>query len=248
MSIRLKCLEARPMATQRLLLVPYAGAGMAAFRGWAREVSAQAEPYVLQLPGREDRLRESAFRAWSAMFQAATEALSSWPRLPVCVFGHSLGAVIALELARWMHARQPGRLRHLYVAARPWPGALTAERRDLSALGDDEFLAAMDRQYGSMSSSLSHPEVRELALPALRADLCLLDSHQYVDAPALSCPLTVYGGADDPMTNTATLEAWRRETIGPFKVHIVKAGHFFLESHRLELLVDVNGGFASSLK
>jgi medium-chain acyl-[acyl-carrier-protein] hydrolase len=237
MSVRLKCLEARPMATQRILLVPYAGAGMGAFRGWAKEVSAQAEPYVLQLPGREDRLREPPYRSWPAMLRAATEALGAWPSLPVSIFGHSLGAVIALELARWLNVQRPGKLRHLFVAGRPWPGAPTAERRDLVSLGDDDFLAAMDQQYGSMSSSLSIPEVRDLTLPALRADLCLLDSYRYADAVTLNCPLTASGGTGDPMTDAASLSDWRRETSGAFKMHWVQAGHFFVESHRSEVLV-----------
>jgi surfactin synthase thioesterase subunit len=227
------------MASMTLLCIPFAGAGPAAFRNWARGLPQFIEPYAVQLPGREDLLNAAPIVDWQPMRVDLIDAFARLPPRPAAIFGHSLGAVIALDLARWMHAQQPGRLHHLFVAGRPWPGQPSGERGDLLELGDDAFLAALDRQYGSLTSSLSHPEIRELTLPTLRADIRLLDSFRYEAAEPLDCPLTVYGGTGDPATNAASLDAWRRETGGPFRVRMFDGAHFFLETHRDEVIADV---------
>jgi len=239
MTIRLKCLIAQPLASTRLLCIPFAGGGTTVFRAWSALLPKHIEAFAVQLPAREDRMREPAFEQWRPMMEALVEAVAALPALPTAIFGHSLGAVIGLELARWMHVSQPGRLRHLFAGGRPWPGRGTAERADLHALPDAEFLQVLDRQYGSLSSSLSHPEVRELTLPTLRADLRLLDSYRYASSPSLDCPLTVYGGTDDPTTTAESLDAWRQETRGPFRVRMLNGHHFFLDPHRTQLIKEI---------
>lgn len=239
MTVRLKCLAPRPMASLRLLCIPFAGGGTLTFRGWAALLPPQVEAFAVQLPGREDRLRELALDAWQPMMDAMIEAVAPLPFLPTAIFGHSLGAVIGLELGRWMHARQPGRLIHVFASGRPWPGSSTGECSNLHALSDDDLLRVLDRQYGSLSTSLSHPDIRDLTLPILRADLRLLDSYRYSRSPVLDCPLTVFAGIDDPVTSAASLAGWGQETHGPFRVRMLDGQHFFLESHRTQLVADI---------
>ena len=74
------------------------------------------------------------------------------PAMPTAYFGHSLGAVVALELAR---AEAAGPPLHLFCAARPWPGAPTGERPDMECLDDDAFIDAMAAQYGSLNEALA---------------------------------------------------------------------------------------------
>lgn len=239
MTVRLKCLAARPMASMRLLCIPFAGGGALAFHAWAALLPPQIEASAVQLPAREDRLREPMLDRWQPMMDALIAAVAPLPPLPTAIFGHSLGAVIGLELARWMQTRQPGRLRHLFASGRPWPGSENGERDDLHSLTDEALLHALDRRYGSLATSLSHPEIRALTLPVLRADLRLLDSYVYARAPALDCPLTVFAGSDDPATTAANVHAWHHETHGPFRTRMLDGDHFFIESRRTELVAAI---------
>ena len=227
------------MASLRLLCIPYAGGGAGTFRGWAAMLPAHIEAFAVQLPAREDRLAEPALDAWSPMFQALTRTVRPLPWLPTAIFGHSLGATIGLELARWMHAEQPGRLRHLFASGRPWPGGSACAAADADALPDDVLLQELDRQYGSLTTSLAHPDIRELALPILRSDLRLLRSHRYSPAPLLDCALTVFAGSDDPATSAQNLAGWRQETTGPSRIQTLPGRHFFLESHRPQLMAQI---------
>lgn len=243
MPIHLKCLAPRPMASLRLICIPHAGAGALTFRPWMALLPAHVEVYAVQLPGREDRIRESPLVAWPAMMGALAEAIRPLPLMPTAVFGHSLGAVIGLELARWMHRDQPGRLVHLFVSGRPWPGNPAPEDhafRNLLAGGSDEaLLQELDRRYGSMATNLAHPEIRELMMPVLRADLRLLAAHRHAPAPPLECPLTVFAGTEDHTTPIASLDGWSSETRGETMVRMLEGQHFFLESHRHLLLDEI---------
>lgn len=245
MTVRLKCLAARPMASLRLLCIPFAGGGALAFREWPALLPAHVEAFAVQLPAREDRLREPALDRWQPMMEALIAAVSPLPAQPTAIFGHSLGAVIGLELGRWLQASQPGRLRHVFLSGRPWPGVGGNEHGDWRGLTDEALMAALDRHYGSLSTSLSHPDIRELAIPALRADLCLLDSYRYAPSAALDCPLTVFAGTDDPATDAAGIAAWRHETRGTFRTRTFDGGHFFVESCRPQLLAEITALLAA---
>ena len=239
MSQIIKCLQHQPMATLRLICIPYAGAGASVYRAWAKLLAPKIEVFAVQLPGREDRLRDPAFRQWAPMMAALTGATADLPRMPTAIFGYSLGAVVALELSRWMHRHQADQLRHLFVAARPWPGDATAEGGAMEALDDKELLSILQHRYGTLPASLSHPEIREVALPALRADLMLLDSYVHALGPTLRCPVTVYGGRADPMTREFRLDNWLRESSGPLRVQLFESEHFFIDACQSDLLADI---------
>src|SRR5262245_57467554 len=100
--MRIKCLTPRPMASMSLLCIPFAGAGAGAFRNWGRQLPDFIEAYAVQLPGREDTLNMPPLTDWRRMQDSVFESVARLPSLPVAIFGHSLGAVLALELARWL--------------------------------------------------------------------------------------------------------------------------------------------------
>ena len=238
MSIRLKCLSPRPMASLRLLCIPFAGGGAGAFRGWADLLPAHVEAFAVQLPGREDRLDEAPLTQWPAMLEALVARVSGLHPQRTAIFGHSLGAVIGFELARRM-AQSGSALEHLFVSARPWPGGQAASPALAWPADDDAMLAELERRYGGLPASLSHPDIRAVVLPALRADLHLLGDHRYRPAPPLPCPLTVFAGARDPGTGAGALAGWQAETAAAFDSQLFDGGHFFIESHGRELVAAI---------
>lgn len=235
MTIRLKCLAPRPMASMRLICIPFAGAGAAVFRGWADLLPTHVEPFAAQLPGREDRLSEAAPTRWQPVLDGLVAQLSRLPPQRTAIFGHSLGAVIAFELARRLQGGGIAPLEHLFVSARPWPGRPQEPVAPLGLEDDAAMLAMMQRRFGTLPASLSHPDIRDVVLPALRADLHLLDDHRYRPAPPLPCGLTVFAGLHDPGTEPATLSDWQSETSGTFAIETFDGGHFFIEDMRHEV-------------
>src|SRR5215213_9001369 len=90
----------RPRASVRLFCFPYAGGGASVFRGWAEGLPEAVEVCPVQLPGRETRFLEPAYTRLPALVEALAESLTPHLDRPFVFFGHSLGALVAFELAR----------------------------------------------------------------------------------------------------------------------------------------------------
>lgn len=233
-----RCLAPRPMAATRLLMAPFAGGGVSVLRPLAALLPPSIEPFALQLPGREDLGSRVAFTDWRKMIEDAAGALERTPRGPVALFGCSLGALIALELARRLGAGGARRLIRLFVAARPAPSAKAPDRALIAeglALGGTELLERMTKAYGAPPASLRDPEIRDYALPILKADLALLSDYRYPGAAGLAAPITVLSGTADPVAAQSDPALWRRETSSEVDCVSVKGGHYFVDGAPAEV-------------
>lgn len=175
-----------------LVCLPFAGAGASFFTPW--QDRAPEGPHVLpvRLPGREERFVEEphtdAVRAAAEAHTQVTRQLPEGAR--VAVFGHSLGAVLGFELAHRLEAEPGVRLDALVVSGAPGPWSGRADRA--SGLPDAEFLARVRTFAGYAHPALEHPEMRELLLPLLRADVRTHETYR----PASDGPLAAYVVAD----------------------------------------------------
>jgi medium-chain acyl-[acyl-carrier-protein] hydrolase len=114
-------LKPRSGARRRLLCVPYAGVGPSVYRRWAEALPADIEVGVVHLPGREGRLRETPFTRIEPLIDAASMALRPYLDLPFAMFGHSMGALVAFELARRFRDDDGSAPTHLFVSGRRAP-------------------------------------------------------------------------------------------------------------------------------
>ena len=223
--------QPRPGARLRLLMIPHAGGGASSFRGWAEELPSEVEGCPVQLPGRENRMREPPFDRLPALVEALAAALERWRDLPYAVLGHSNGALIGFELAR--HARRtgtPGPV-HLFASGRRAPH-LPSRQRDVHRLPQDELLAELSALGGMPRQILEHPELLELLLPVLRADMAITETHQHADEPPLGIPITALTGTEDAKVSIDEAKAWERHTAAQFRLHAFPGDHFYLYSAR----------------
>jgi medium-chain acyl-[acyl-carrier-protein] hydrolase len=91
----------------RLFCFPFAGGSAQAFREWRDHLPQSIELCAVQLPGREMRQRETPIASADDIVEALLPALLPLMDRPFILFGHSMGAVIAFELARGL--QQEGR-------------------------------------------------------------------------------------------------------------------------------------------
>lgn len=236
------CPLERPNARLRLFCFPHAGVGASAYRAWAGLVPDTVEVRAVQLPGRESRLREPCVTAMPALVEDVAAALE--PLLfdrPFALFGHSMGALLAFETARRL-ARVPGAAPlHLFASARRAPH-LPARSRPIADLEEGAFLDEIRKRYdGVPREVLEEPDLLALLLPALRADLALIESYKFEAAAPLECPITVYGGADDLEARDDELSAWRVHTRGTFGLRMFPGSHFFIRSSTAAVTADLSG-------
>ena len=75
------------------------------FRGWPDALTEKIELRVAQLPGRGSRLREGRFEQMKPLAETLAKALHPLLDRPFAFFGHSLGVLVAFEVARNLRAR-----------------------------------------------------------------------------------------------------------------------------------------------
>jgi medium-chain acyl-[acyl-carrier-protein] hydrolase len=243
----LRLFEPRPLARLRLFCFPYAGGGASIFRSWGSGLPATVEVCALQLPGRETRFRDPAFRQLEPLADEIARVLQSELQRPFAFFGHSMGAALAFEVARRL-ARAGGPTPvHLLVSGRNAPRE-PDEDPPIYGLPRDQFFAELKQHGGTPDEVLANAELMELVEPLLRADFELIETYDYqADGTLLTMPLTAFTGLEDADVPLAKVLPWAEETTGPFRSHALPGGHFFLNGHRAELLALVGRALAPHL-
>ena len=223
------CRRSNPGAAVRLFCFHHAGGSAAVFRNWSDGLP-DLEVHAIQLPGRGSRFREAPYARVRDLARDVAEGIGLRLQGAYALFGHSFGGLVAFEVAHELSRRGQGDLVHLFVSGRRGP-RLPDPVPPLHGLEDAALLQAVRARYGGIPEAiLREPELLQLLLPALRADLEALETYAYEPRAPLTCPIAAFGGADDPWATTAELEAWRPETTAAFSLRRFSGGHFYLQA------------------
>jgi surfactin synthase thioesterase subunit len=225
-----------------LVCLPFAGAGASFFRPWTTAAPDGIEIVAPQLPGRERRIAEQPYRdvheAVRGLLPQVRDGVGDRSR--VALFGHSLGAVLAYELAILLarEAADAGvEVVRLVVSGSPGPFAQRTRRA--TGLPDDEFLLRVAGFAGYRHDALADPQMRELIVPTLRADVEMHEGYRPSTTGELAVPITAVRGRSDALVTTAEVEEWGKATSRAFAVVEVDGGHMYLAERPDDLLRQV---------
>jgi medium-chain acyl-[acyl-carrier-protein] hydrolase len=193
------------------------------------ELDADVELWAVNLPGRESSLKAPRFTALGELVDGLCSRFVPGLRAPYAFFGHSMGALIGFELARRLRVDAVPGPEHLVLSGFRAPH-LPDRHPPVHRLPDERLVARLRRLGGTPPEVLREPELMELMLPLLRADLSICETYKYVYDDPLACSLTVFGGVDDREVDRDELAAWQRHVDGQFALHLFPGGHFFLQS------------------
>jgi surfactin synthase thioesterase subunit len=221
-------------AKLRVFCFAHAGSGASFYSRWHKLLPPDVEICRIALPGRETRRQENAYTQMRDLIPPLFAALRPFMDQPFALFGHSMGAAVAYEVARQCEAHGINHLRHLFVSGRRAPH-LPARRRPFYNLPIDEFLAMLQSLSGTPDSVMAEQGLLDLFLPCLRADFELIETYVPLPGIKLQTGISAYCGDTDPEVECSELSAWRHATDGHFKSRIFNGHHFYLQPMTPEL-------------
>ncbi len=227
--------SARPKI--RLLCFPHAGGAASMFRTWADRLPGETEVWAVCLPGREQRLAERPADRIDAVLDGVWRAVESLLEVPLVLFGHSMGAIMALEFAHHMRDTRCVEPHRLIISAAA-PGRAFGE--DFRYASDAELLTTIAKSWGALPDEvLASVEMRSMILATMRADLHLLATCYRNHPSPLTCAIDALGGADDHSIPASVLEGWCGHTNGPFSLKMFPGGHMFIAAPNARSFLDV---------
>ncbi|WP_181797416.1 thioesterase II family protein [Streptomyces sp. WELS2] len=220
----------------RLLCLPHAGGSASFYFPVSKALSPAVDVRAAQYPGRQDRAGEPLAHSVQELARGVFEALDERDPAPLALFGHSMGALVAFELARLLeNAGRPPAV--LFLSGRRGP---SAERTETLGLDDDaRLIEEVVRLDGTDAAVFQDEDLLQLILPVLRADYRAVDTYRPTPGPRLGCPLVVLTGDADPRVTPDEARTWARETDGPFECHVHPGGHFYLVARQQAVLAGI---------
>ncbi|MGH3722155.1 MAG: thioesterase II family protein [Pseudonocardiaceae bacterium] len=214
----------------RLVCLPHAGGSASSFLSFSRSLAAVLEVVAVQYPGRQERRREPCFGSIAELADQVFRVLKPLTDRPLALFGHSMGAIAAFEVARRLEDAAGVSLVALFVSGRRAPSRYRAEC--VHQKDDDGIVAEIKELSGTDTRVLDDEELLRMVLPAIRSDYAAIETYRYQDGAKLHCPIHALVGAADPRATIEEVAAWEEYTTGQFTISVFPGGHFYLNEQQ----------------
>lgn len=215
-----------PGSPVQLVCFAHAGGSASFFFPVSRALAPAIDVAAVQYPGRQDRRSEPNIDNIPELADAVFPAIRPLADRPLAFFGHSMGAVLAYEVALRLEKDGAPPLSLLYASGRRAPSRYREEsvhKRD-----DAGVVEELRKLSGTNSDLLGDPETLEMILPAIKADYTAIETYRHTPGPTVSCPITAVIGDSDPRVTADEAKAWADHTTGSFDLRTFPGGHFYL--------------------
>jgi medium-chain acyl-[acyl-carrier-protein] hydrolase len=210
------------------------------FGDWCALLPAAVEVVAVQYPGRGVRFGEPLITSCDEIVATLAEQIAPFAQRPFAFFGHSNGSLVSFELARTLQARGNFQQRHHFIAAKR-AIHLPRETPMRHTLSDAEFILKLHELGGTPTEVLRNRELTALLLPALRADFSLAETFTLQSMTPLQADVTLLRGRHDSAVSEDDMNRWRELLRGTVETHCFEGGHFFIRTHKRQVLELVRG-------
>ncbi|MBV5241983.1 alpha/beta fold hydrolase [Mycolicibacterium sp. PAM1] len=215
-----------PSARIRLVCLPHAGGSASYYFPMSAALSPEFNVYGVQYPGRQDRHSEPFVESVDDLADQIYAEVAALPEVPTAFFGHSMGAVLAFEVARRFESLAGRRPVVVFASGSRAPSHYGDEREYKS---DNDLIGVMRDLGGTDPRIFNDPDLLSTFLPAFRNDYRALQAYHRGTEVVISAPIVVMTATDDPKTSEDNARAWLAHTTGGGEVRTFTGGHFYLE-------------------
>lgn len=223
-----------PQSKIRLVCFPHAGGSASFYFSASRALRGDVEVLAVQYPGRQDRRAEPCVTSITELADCIFRVLRSMSGPPLALFGHSMGAITAFEVARRLEREMGAVAVRLFVSGRRAPSRHYDEYVHLR--DDQGILTEVKALNGTDARVFDNEEIMRMSLPSLRGDYRAIESYRGGEGVQVSCPISMLVGDSDPRVTLDDALAWRTHTTAEFDSHIFPGGHFYLGAQQSQVL------------
>ncbi len=227
------------MHTIKLICMSYAGGASSNFSNWGKDLAPHIKLIAVEYPGRGRRFSEpfcqSILEAVDDIYNQIKHELDE---TPFALFGHSMGSVLAFELAYKLLAKGHQLPRHLFFSGSDAPH-LRGDDKKLHILPDEEFLQEINDLEGTPQAFFEQKELLDIFMPILRNDFKMIEEYSFEEKPMkLKSDFSVFYGTEEELKGD--INGWAVHTEKECQIHAFEGGHFFINDKREEVLQRIN--------
>lgn len=141
--------------------------------------------------------------------QIATE-VNELENIPISIFGHSMGGIIAFELAKAIETHTNRKLNKIFVSGCRAPS--TELKYKIGHLNKEDFLKEIIKFGGVDPTYQENPELLNFFLPILKEDIRLCESYQHQPPSPVNSPIIVLWGTEDNLLYEEQVRAWTQHS------------------------------------
>lgn len=221
----------------RLFCFCHAGGSAAVFHNWPQLLPDDVEVCAIQLPGRGHRICEALIDEFDPLVEAICDALLPVLDRPFAFFGHSMGAILAFEVAHALRERG-ARLPVQLLASGCRAPHIPLGRASIHHLEGQAFIDSLRELNGTPDEALNNSELMEMMEPMLRADFKVIEQYCYQaeGKQPLPLPIAVFGGLQDSWVPAEHLQGWHQHTASGFWHSQFPGDHFYYLTEHKALL------------
>ncbi|WP_084960285.1 thioesterase II family protein [Thermoactinospora rubra] len=216
-----------PEAASRVVCLPHAGGSAPYYFPMSKALAPEFEVLAVQYPGRQDRRAEPCIDSITELADHVARELREWIDRPMTLFGHSMGATLAFEVARRLEGEAP--LLGVIASGRCAPSRGRGERVHL--LDDRLIVEELRALSGTDARLLGDEEVIRMIMPAIRSDYRAAETYRCAPGVTIPYPVLAMVGDSDDRTSVEEAAAWAEHTTSSFELRVFPGGHFYLNDH-----------------
>lgn len=221
----------------KLFCFPHAGGSAMAYDDWNKLFSEQIEIKPIELAGRGRRIDEPLYDTpLNAVDDLFTIIENEIFDNEYAFFGHSMGAILAYELALKIKEKGKNLPKHLFLSGK---GVPNSKDKKYYLLNDDDIKKKILEFGGTPPEVLDYPAFTEFFIPLMRSDFRIASMFiEDREIRPLDIEISILLGKDEDI-NADDVYNWRKYTQNLCSIYCFNGGHFFLHQDAKQEVIQI---------
>ena len=211
----------------KVFCLPPAGGSAANYIKYVQKSDHYVTFIPIEYPGHGALLKHNALEDMSSLVKYVAKKIADYLSKTddFIIFGHSMGAMIAYEIAQHLDKNKDDRIRHVFFCGCVSPACIIDTYNKYVLMSDDDFVEQIHAFGGIKKEMMNNSVFREVFLKILRTDFRIISEYiPRMDEMNISVNIMV---AEDDILTKGKYKSWKM-FCSNIDFHIFTGGHFFV--------------------